>query len=423
MKEQYIAHIWKYRLYQYEHLTTVKNIPLEVIHPGTLNHDSGPDFFNAKIRIGDTLWVGNVEIHQKSSDWEKHGHGKDDAYENVILHLVYEYDKNIYRQDQSLIPTLELKNKITKKIEQNFFYLFNTRSWIPCEKRIGEVDGFMKSSWLDRVLVERLELKSEQILKQLKASNYDWEEVFYKSVMQSFGLRVNSESFGLLADQLPLSVIGKHRHELFQLESLLFGVAGFLENAPEDDYQRELKKEFAFLKQKFDLLSMPKNYWKFSTMRPSNFPSIRLAQVAQLFYKESKLFGAVLNCKNDFEYKELFDLEVSTYWETHYQFGKERQKRQKRFGKNALQVLLINSVVPFLFIYGKEMGNQQIENRALTLLEELPVEKNTIINAWKELNMPAKSAFQSQALLHLKKHYCDKKKCLDCVLGHQLLKG
>lgn len=423
MKESYLSYIWKFRLYENEHLQTTRGESLQVLQPGTLNEDAGPDFFNAKIKIGSTLWSGNVEIHQKSSDWKSHQHTGNKAYESVVLHLVYEHDTEIYRMDGTLIPVLELKNHISTKIKHNFLYHFHNQSWIVCDKRIQEVDPFLIEHFMDRLLVERLEQKVEPISQSLEANQNDWEESYYQFLMQSFGLRVNKQPFELIARQLPLSVLLKHRSELIQLEALLFGMAGLLEESLEDTYYNQLQAEFKHLQRKFQLQAINTKTCKFARLRPASFPTIRLAQMAQLLHQKDRLFSTMLQLKTIEEVEAFFTVQTSKYWETHYVFGKASKSQKKQLGKGTIRLILINTIIPFLFLYGKRMQNEKLENRAFQFLESLPKEKNKIIDQWTQLKVPCKNAFQSQALLQLKNTYCNQKRCLDCNIGHQILKG
>ena len=423
MKEDFIAYIWQHRLYEGLNLKTVGGEDLQVLSTGSLNHDAGPDFFNAKIKLGQTIWAGNVEIHVKSSDWLLHQHQKNQAYDNIILHLVVEQDVTIRRKSGEPIPTLELRKYVKQKLHQNFTYLQNNKDWIPCQKLIHEVDLFTLKNWMDRLLIERMEQKTQMIAKMLSLNKNDWEVTFYQYLGRSFGFKVNALPFELLTTQLPLSAVWKHKTQLLQIEAMLFGGAGFLEEEGGDEYQQNLKKEFDFLKAKFSLDTLPKHIWKFHRMRPSNFPTIRIAQFAQLLHQQDGLFSKVLSIKKLKDFFNLFSLQPSLYWQSHYVFGKETKKYGKRkMSRATIENLLLNAVVPFMFIYGQMTGKTDFEERSFALLEELKAEKNNILKGWESLNIEPKNAYESQALLQLKNKYCNAKRCLSCAVGNQLIR-
>lgn len=422
MNENFIAYLWKFRLYKKGKLQTSKGENIEILQTGEENLQSGPDFFNAKIKIGDTIWAGNVEIHVKASDWLKHQHQTDDAYDNVILHLVYEADIAIKRRDGTPIPTLSLFRHIPPIMYQNFLYLQSSKDWIPCEKQISQIDGFTFSNWLDRLLIERLERKINPILQALEKNQNSWETTFYYFLARTFGGKVNSEPFELLAKSLPLEVLAKHKSQLFQIEALLFGQAGLLDKNFQENYPQSLKKEYHFLQQKFNLQPLQGHSWKFARMRPPNLPTIRLAQFASLIHQSSGLFSKVLAAQKLEDYHELFKVQLSDYWLTHYVFDKSSKKRNKSLGKSTINSILINTVVPMLFVYGKKRGQSDFSDRALKLLEELPPEKNSIMDKWKALEVKPRNAFESQALLQLKNEYCSPKRCLECAVGNKLVR-
>ncbi len=424
MKEDFLAYLWQHRLYDAQDLKTVEGERLEVVSTGRLNRDAGPDFFNAKIKIGETTWAGNVEIHLKSSDWLAHQHDKNLAYDNIILHLVFEQDVAIKRRDHSVIPTLELRKYIKQKLHQNFTYLQNNQDWIPCEKLLDKVDDFTLRLFLDRLLIERLEIKTKPIIKTLKQNHQDWEATFYQYLAKAFGFKINAVPFELVTQYLPLSVIRKHRDSLVHLEALLFGIAGFLEDEKQEDYPRLLQKEYTFLKHKFSLENLSVHLWKFSRMRPPNFPTIRIAQFAQLLFQNEHLFSSILATNGKEELVRLFQVQPSEYWQTHYVFDKESAKAgPKKMGRAAIEVLIINAIAPFIFVYGDMMGNTAYKDKALDLLSSLRPEKNHILEAWKERDIVASNAYESQALLHLKNQYCDEKRCLECAIGNRIIRS
>ena len=314
MREEFLYYIWENRLTNKD-LHTTEGEPIDIVATGYRNTDSGPDYLEAKIQIGDKLWAGHVEIHVKASDWNRHGHQADKAYQNVVLHVVYENDTTV-----NAIPTLELKGHFDETIFAHYQAFVSSKSWISCEKSIGQVSPFTRLSWLDRMAVERLETKSTSVTKILEANQFDWEDALYKLLLRYFGLKVNNEAFEYLANILPFKTLLKHADNLIQLEAMLFGCAGFLEDDFTEEYPLLLKREFAVMKAKFNLLTMPAERWKFMRMRPSNFPTIRLAQMAQLIHKNGCLFSKIREAKNAAEVKALFDVKASEYWETHYRF-------------------------------------------------------------------------------------------------------
>lgn len=417
MKESILHYVWQYKLFSLQDLKTTTGLAVELIDVGRPNTDAGPDFFNAKLKIGGTLWAGNIEIHNLSSDWQKHKHDADKAYDNVILHVVNKADSEVFRTNGEVIPQLELV--VPHSIRENYQELMAAKKWIPCEDKIHEVPSFLISSWKNALLVERLERKANDIDELLEQSHNHWEEAFYIMLARSFGFSTNSQAFELTAKSLPINVLAKHHDNLFQLEALLFGQAGLLEEESGDSYQNELRKEYRFLQIKYDLRPIDGSQWKLLRLRPDNFPHVRIAQFAALTHQSSKLFSKIIAEENVKNLRKLFDCEVSEYWQRHYLFGKEIPISKKKLGKNSVDVLLINAVVPFVFnYYNKRTGNGE---RALKLLEEISAESNSIIKKWKELGVIVENAFDSQALLQLKKNYCDEKKCLRCRIGHKVL--
>ena len=422
MSEKFLAYLWKLRLFEQSNLITETGEKVEVLSVGTENTLSGPDFFNAKIRIGDTIWAGNVEIHQKASDWFKHQHQRDKTYDNIILHLVYEADIAIKRADKSVIPTLALQHRIAPNLYRNYLLLLSDTKWIPCENLIHEVDNFTWLTWTDRLLIERLQQKTAPVLQSLQQNQNSWEETFYQFVARSFGAKANAIPFELLAKSLPLLVLGKHKKQLFQLEALLFGQAGLLNKDFEDEYPNKLKNEYAFLQKKFNLTPLSAHIWKFGGLRPPNFPSVRLAQFAALIYQSSNLFSKVLSAEKLKDYYDLFQVQISDYWQTHYVFDKFSKKRKKSLGQSTVDGLIINTIIPMMFVYGNQRDIHKFKEKPLQLLEEIAPEKNGIIKKWQELNIPTKSAYNTQALLQLKNEYCTHQKCLSCVVGNKLIR-
>jgi hypothetical protein len=421
MNEKFLHYLWKFRLFNMQDLKTGQGEPLTILNTGTHNTDAGPDFFNAKIRIGETTWAGNIEMHLRSSDWIKHDHNRDKAYNNIVLHAVYEADKKIFRDDGSEIPVLELRNIIDPALWKSYDALMKSSGWVPCSRHIAQVNKVTVNAWLERLMVERLEQKTKLISKTLAATQRNWEETFYRHLARNFGFKTNSVPFEMLAASLSAAVLAKHKSSLLQIEALLFGQAGMLHKIFKDDYPNRLKKEYDFLKKKFSLQPIDAHLWKFFKLRPVNFPTIRMAQFAALVYKSKRLFSKILEIKTMRDAAKLFHVSASVYWDTHYVLDKPAEPLRKALGAASMHNLLINTVVPFLFLYGKEKGNQKLQDRALDLLTYIPAEKNLIVTNWKKHGLKAENAFHTQALIELKNQYCNLKKCLNCSIGLKIL--
>lgn len=423
MTEEFLHHIWKFRLFDQLELVSTNNERIEIVKAGEHNSDAGPDFFNAKIKVGETLWAGNVEVHINASDWKKHRHQRDKAYDNIILHVVNNADEKLFRSSGEEIPTIEIKDRVNGKLYENYRYFKTAPDWIPCAKQISSVPSLIINSTIDKLLPERLERKSQAIINSLELNNNNWEETFYQLMARNFGFKTNAEPFELLAKSLPSTVLAKHKNSLLQVEALLFGQAGMLNAHLEDKYAITLQNEYVFLKQKFRLQPIERHLWKFLRLRPLNFPSVRIAQFANLVFHSSHLFSKMLEAAELSGLRTLLDVSVSEYWETHYNFDKQTAKKPKRLGDEGVNNILINTIVPFLFVYGKRKGEERYVERALLFLEGIPGEHNAITGAWEELQLPVKTAYSTQALLQLKNEYCNQKKCLSCNIGNYLIKN
>lgn len=421
IKEDFLHYVWRLKRFNFIDLQTTQGEPVQLVYVGELNTHAGPDFTNARIKIGDTLWAGNVEIHVQSSDWMRHQHQADMAYDSVILHVVLEEDQAIFRKSGERIPCLELKHLIPPKLSKIYLRLRHNEQWIPCQHQFANVSEITKNIWLDRLLVERLEEKIVRITQSLENNTYDWEASFYQMLARNFGIKVNTGPFELLAKSIPLSILGKHRNLLIQLEAFLFGQAGMLSDSFEDQYPQKLQREYLFLQKKYQLQPILKESWKLLRMRPANFPTIRIAQLAHLLFQSTHLFSKILAAKNVVELEHMFDVNVSPYWHTHYIFDKDSPKRKKKLGKGTIHLLIINTIVPFLFAYGKRKAEDKYVEKALQLLEELPPERNSQITKWKSLGYEPQSAYQTQALLQLKKAYCAKHRCTACAIGNAIM--
>ncbi|MFT5648165.1 MAG: hypothetical protein ACI976_002861 [Aureispira sp.] len=423
--EVFLHYVWKLKLFDFKELRTIDDETIELVNVGTHNHNTGPDFSNARIRIGGTLWAGSVEIHKKSSDWLLHQHQTDKAYNNTILHVVYEHDQNIYRVDGTPIPTLELKNKIPDQYIQRYWELSTSKQKIPCEHRFFTVPASLKAIWLERLVVERLEDKTLEIKRSLELTQNNWEETFYQFLARNFGAKQNSTAFEALAKSLPLKIISKHKNNLFQLEALLLGQAGFLSKEEtqktSDVYWVKLQKEYDFLVKKYQLITLNASSWQFGRMRPANFPTIRLAQFAVLIHQSTHLFSKILVEPNVTYLRKMFLIHLDGYWMDHYRLGEESPKRKKSLGGGTVDLILINTIAPFLFVYGDYKGIEDYKERAIHLLQTIQPEQNSIIANWQNLGMATDSAHDTQGLLQLKKKYCDSKRCLSCSIGHKIL--
>jgi hypothetical protein len=419
--EDFLHYLWKYKLFNKDNLKTNKGEPIEILENGWHNQHSGPDFFNAKIKIDDTLWAGNVEIHVNSSDWYNHNHNTDKSYDNVILQVVLNHNQEIVRTNGTEIPTLEVS--FDENLYNNYSKLLSNESWIPCEQELAYVDHFTVGFWLDKLTIERLRNKYEEINASLSENKNNWEVTFYHKLARNFGFKTNAEPFELLAQSLPLDYLAKHKDNRFQLEALFFGQAGLLNgNESAEKYYLELNREYQYLRKKFNLHPIEKHLWKFARLRPTNFPTIRIAQFTGIIFNSRKLFSKILETENIAEIHELLNTEASEFWKQHYTFQKKSTKgRRKRLGKTAINTIIINTVVPFLFIYGERKDKQQFKDKALDFLNQLPPEKNSIIKKWEKLNIYAENAYQSQALIQLKNLYCSQKRCLECQIGNKII--
>lgn len=420
MNESFISYLWKYRRL-YTDLVTESGDQLVILHPGEQNTDGGPDFFNARLRIGNTIWAGNVEIHLRSSDWYKHGHQNDQAYRNAILHVVYEDDFPVKQPDGNFLQTLTVKDRFPGQIFDRYRQMAKNEQWVPCFNQIKGQSNLGFGLWAPGLTVERLISKSEYIRKLWESCLFNWDEAFYHHLAWCFGFRVNSVAFELLARSLPLKIIRQYVTNLHQTEALLFGSAGMLEDDFTDDYPLILQREYRFLKSKHHLEAIFPASWKFLRMRPSNFPTIRISQWASfLNHSGGRFFHLLENGSIPGIFKQS-EIQASEYWETHYLFDKPSVYSRKVLGRDSANLLIINGIAPFLFFYGYEKDLQACREKALEFLEQSEFESNAITNRWRETGLPCENALHSQALLQLKRQYCDRKRCLDCRIGSELL--
>ena len=423
MKEEFLHYVWQYKLFSSNNLLGTKKESITVTKSGTLNTNSGPDFLNAHLLIDGQKWVGNVEIHLKSSDWYQHHHEDDINYDAVILHVVFEDDVEVFMKNNKALPTLVLKNKIDATLLHNYKELFlNHKRWIACERDIVNVDAFLLNNWLERLYLERLEQKSIFIKELLLQSNNNYEAVLFQLLAKNFGLKVNADAFLSLAQSLDFSILRKESFHEHKLSALLFGQAGFLEGNIEDEYYHELKKEYGYLKHKHKLKPINKNQFQFFRMRPNNFPTIRIAQLIAIYFNTQNVFSKLIHITKIEDAYTLLTNEVSSFWQIHYTFEKSSKRSPKKLTKSFIDLLLIKTIIPLKFVFEKNKGEID-EERILKLIQQIKPEKNTIISKFSDLKVTATNAFESQALLQLKNMYCKNQKCLHCSIGNYLIAG
>ena len=421
MQEDFLQYIWKHKKFDTSNLITVNGEIITLVSVGQHNLNSGPDFFNSQLKIEDQLWAGNVEIHSNASDWYLHNHETDKAYDNVILHVVWENDADVFRKDNSVIPVLELKEYVSSTALSNYKKLFSkSQKWINCESDFNTVDDFVIQNWLERLYFERLERKSKEIDSMLKTSTNNWEAVLCKMLAKNFGLKVNGDAFLSLAESFDFSIFKKSQSKLMSIEALFFGQSDLLGNDIQETYYLELQKEFEFLKSKFRLNNTGVVPIRFFRLRPPNFPTIRLSQLANMYNQHNNLFIKIIEANTIEEFYTLLTVDTSVYWETHYSFGKISKQSKKITTKAFIDLLLINTIIPLKFAYAKCLG-KEINEEIIQLIQQISSEKNSIVNKFNELKKVSKSALQSQALIQLKDNYCDKNKCLQCEIGNAFL--
>lgn len=421
MKEDFLHYVWKLKHFRFLQATTTTGVPLEIFSVGEHNQNAGPDFLNARIKIGGQLWAGNVEIHIKSSDWYLHGHEKDRNYDNVILHVVWEDDIEVFRSDNSVIPALELKEAVSETTLKNYRALFRKRTaFINCEKDITSVKPIVVQNWLERLYFERLEDKAQMVMQELKKSRNDWEAVLFTLLMKNFGLHVNGDAFYSIATAVEYKIIRKIRNKPLQLEALLFGLAGWLADPGEEQYKLLLHQEYDYLKHKFKLSETGIIPPGFSRLRPANFPTIRLSQLAVLYVTHQRLFSRLMAAATVADFHAIFNIKTTSYWATHYTFGKEIPKREKKLSPAFIQLIIINTILPLKWCYAQYTGKDSSDD-IYRLIRELQPEDNSIIKKYKALHIHITSAMESQALLQLYRRYCSKQQCLRCAIGNSLI--
>ena len=417
--EQLLHYVWKHKIFPLKELKTTTGQQVEVIDTGLANTDAGPDFFNAKLKLDGVLWIGNIEIHERSSDWFKHGHHADAGYNSVILHIASEIDTEISRSNGERIPQIQLI--CPEAVRTNYKELLETDSYPPCYRIIPSLPPFTAHSWMTALQMERFEQKATLLNERLKRCQGNWEDAFFITLARNFGFGLNGDAFETWAHRLPFRAVDKHRNDLFQIEAIFFGQAGILEDSDGDGYYLRLKKEYTYLQHKFGLIPMDASLWRFLRLRPANFPHIRIAQLACLYHRAYGLLSRIMETETLQGVRDILKGGTSEYWLTHYTFGGSSPSRPKTLSNTSLDLLIINTVVTFLYAYGLHKGNRVLCARAGSFLEELKAENNYITRMWEQCGMKASNAADSQALIQLKKEYCDKKKCLYCRIGYEYL--
>ncbi len=421
MQESFLHYLWQYQYFNKELLATTHGEHVQVLHVGQHNTDAGPDFSQARIVIGGIEWIGHVEIHYQSSQWFDHHHDSDQAYDNVILHVVWEDDAVVKREDGTIIPTISLKGRVDQTLITRYRSLVESAFTIPCSNSFLQVPEITRLTTLDQVLVERLQQKSEIVLSILNMTQNNWEETSYRMLCKNFGFKVNEEPFVLLAQSLPYKIVLKHADQPIQVEALLFGQAGFLLLTKGDAYYQLLRREYKILQQKYSLEPLHYSQWRFLRLRPANFPTVRISQLASLLVQHQNIFSKILSITDHAVLCRMFSNTSSSYWQEHYHFRKKSKSKIATIGKNSIHSIIINSIVPLLAAYSSRTDNYLYMERAIDFLQKTPVENNTIVRQWKELGWTGKSAFDSQALIGLYNQYCVKRRCLSCSIGIHLV--
>lgn len=419
--EKLMQYVWKHRLWRSEDMVTNTGKKVRVVDPGLLNTDAGPDFFNAKIEIDGHMWVGNVEMHYRATDWKRHRHDSDKAYDSVILHVVAKDDAPVRRTNGELIPQLVLE--VSPQFNADYASLVGATIEVPCATKIKQVPHLTIVEWVEGLAFERLHGKVERIHQLLDSFNGSWEDVCYVTLARNFGFGINNDAFERLARRTPLRLLGKHSDSVLQIEALLFGQAGMLDAQKPgmDSYYNQLCTEYAFLSNKFQLTPMEKESWKLFRIRPQNFPYRRIAMLAQFIEGGFRMMNRILEAEGEKEMRALFEVELSGYWTKHYTFGKPNERATATLSRNSIDIILINTVAPLLYAYGELTGNYEMTDKAIKLLEDLRAESNSIVSHFVAYGIDCPDALTSQALVQLKREYCDARKCIYCKIGHHLL--
>ena len=429
--EMLLHYCWKHRLFPPAGLVTTGGLPVEVIDTGLHNHDAGPDFFNAKVKVDGVLWVGNIEIHSRASDWHRHGHDSDTAYDNVVLHVVENADTEVTTASGHNVP--QVRMSVPRHVSENYGELLSADRYPPCHRIVPRLPRLMLHGWMSVLQTERLEQKTRAINARLDRAGGSWEAAYFATLARNFGFGVNGDAFETWARHIPLTKAAHHRDDIFQTEAMFIGQAGLLDEdalpasnrseAAQDEYLARLRNEYQYLSHKFSLQPMDAGAWRFLRLRPQNFPYIRLSQMATLYYEHRTEMSRLLDCRTAEEAAELFKTHVTPYWQNHYTFGCASRKTAKTLSAASANLLIINTAIPVLFAYGRYMQDESLCTRAMDMLEEMKAEDNNITRMWRECGIEVAHAGDSQALIQLKKGYCDRKDCLRCRIGYEYLKG
>lgn len=424
MEESFLHFIWKFQHFERQDILTDSGLRVSVFEPGHKNSDAGPDFKNARIRIGEIVWSGHVEIHVNASDWNRHRHQDDPAYNNVILHVVWKNDSESRAQDGNAIPVLELKNRIPHSLLARYRALLTPETEILCAGQIGNVRQITVYNMIDQALARRLQTRAQAIFREIGLTNQDWEEIAWRMLAKNFGFKTNAETFLHLAKSIPVKILKKESHDLIAIEALLFGMAGFLDGQPVDEYQERLTREYVFKSKKYNLEQrLSRHHWKFLRLRPPNFPTIRIAQLAGFVAGNSGLFTLFIDQVKSPDHLKLLAMSQSEYWHRHYDFGLKSKVSIGQLGRQSIENIVINTIAPLLFAYGWHQDNEQMKEDAAQLLTLLKPEKNSIISKWQSAGVKAKSAFDTQALIEQFNQFCIKKQCLNCPVGVEIIRS
>jgi hypothetical protein len=422
LSERLLQFIWQFQYFNNKNLFTAKGEPLQIIYPGTYNTNQGPDFLQAKIRIASTLWAGNIELHVLASDWHAHHHSEDDLYNNIILHVVWGKDKSIKDKQGNELTTLEMQPLVSKLMLEHYNQLMQSSRFVPCESHLPVLTDIAWNSWKERLLVERLQKRSTRVFEHLFKSSNHWEEVLWWMLARNFGITVNADAFEGIAQSIPINILAKHKNQIHQLEALLLGQANLLNGDFDEEYEKLLQREYIFLQKKYSL--KPAGITPvFLRMRPSNFPTVRLAQLAALIATSTHLFSKIKEATSFSDIIAMPNVTANDYWHYHYRLGEPTDYKPKILGRQMAENIMINTIIPVLFAYGVYIKDQQYKDKAIDWLMQLAPEANNITKQWKSLGVGNNNALHSQGLIELKKNYCDVRKCLDCAVGNKILKG
>ncbi len=429
--ESLLQYVWKHKMFPLKQLETTDGLPVEVIDAGLQNTDAGPDFFNAKVKVGGTVWIGNVEVHDRSSSWHAHGHDHDSAYDNVVLHVAGEVDSDVVTSDGRRVAQLRLE--VPQVVKDNYEALLSADRYPPCYAVLPGLSRLVVHGWLSRLLTERLERKTEAICRRVELCGGSWESALFVTMARNYGFGVNGDAFERWAMSVPLQSVARHRDDLFQIEAVFMGQAGLLEpstvaprhraEAGREGYFDRLRREYRYLAHKFGLQPIDAGAWRFLRMRPQNFPYIRLSQLAALYHSRRADLSRLVECATAGRLRELLYTEVTPYWETHYTFGSVSARARKGLSLSSLDLLVVNTAVPMLFAYGRHRHDEALCSRAFDIISQLKAEDNNVVRMWRECGVCADNAGDSQALIQLKREYCDRKDCLRCKIGFEYLRS